>query len=111
MFVGIGPEADGLDERRRNTGPGLASSLRRAGTGTQLPLWDKLGRLSMPVLVVTGQLDQKFTALGVRMTEAIGSNARHVEITGAGHAPHLQRPDAVAELVREFVGPGSTARS
>jgi 2-succinyl-6-hydroxy-2,4-cyclohexadiene-1-carboxylate synthase len=105
MFAGIGPEADGLDERRRNTGPGLASSLRRAGTGTQLPLWEKLGRLSMPVLVVTGQLDRKFTALGRRMTEAIGTNARHVVITGAGHAPHLQRPDAVAELVRGFIGP------
>lgn len=111
MFAGIGPEADGLDERRRNTGTGLASSLRRAGTGTQLPLWDKLGRLSMPVLIVTGQLDQKFTLLGHRMTVAIGDNARHVVIPGVGHAPHLQRPDAVAELVRGFVGTGATGPS
>jgi 2-succinyl-6-hydroxy-2,4-cyclohexadiene-1-carboxylate synthase len=103
MFAGIGPEADGLDERRRNTGPGLASSLRRAGAGTQLPLWDKLGRLSMPVLVVTGQLDQKFTTLGRRMADAIGENARHVVIPGVGHAPHLQRPGTVAEVVRGFV--------
>jgi 2-succinyl-6-hydroxy-2,4-cyclohexadiene-1-carboxylate synthase len=111
LFAGIGPEADGLDERRRNTGPGLASSLRRAGTGTQLPLWDKLGRLSMPVLVVTGRLDPKFTTLGRRMTDAIGDNARHVVIPGAGHAPHLQRPDTVAELVRGFVGAGGAART
>ena len=32
----------GLDDRRRNTAAGLASSLRLAGTGTQEPLWDRL---------------------------------------------------------------------
>jgi 2-succinyl-6-hydroxy-2,4-cyclohexadiene-1-carboxylate synthase len=111
MFAGVGPEADGLDERRRNTGPGLASSLRRAGTGTQLPLWDKVDRLTMPVLVVTGGLDEKFTALGRRMADAIGANASHVVVPGTGHAPHLQRPDTVAELVRGFVGSAATDRT
>ena len=41
MFAGIGPSANGFDERLRNTGPGLASSLRLAGTGTQQPLWER----------------------------------------------------------------------
>ncbi len=100
MFAGISPSADGLDERLRNTGPGLASSLRLAGTGTQRPLWDSIGRLSMPVLIVTGALDQKFTTLGLRMAEAIGPNASRAVVPGAGHAPHLQRPDEVADLVR-----------
>ena len=54
MFAGVGPEAGGLVERLTNTGPGLASSLRLAGTGTQEPLWSELHRLDMPVLVVTG---------------------------------------------------------
>jgi 2-succinyl-6-hydroxy-2,4-cyclohexadiene-1-carboxylate synthase len=111
MFAGVGPEADGLDERRRNTGPGLASSLRRAGTGTQLPLWDKVGRLTMPVLVVTGALDEKFTALGRRLVGEIGANATHVVVPDSGHAPHLQSPDSVAELVRRFVGSAAVARS
>ena len=34
----------GWAERLANTGAGLASSLRLAGTGTQPPLWDRLGR-------------------------------------------------------------------
>ena len=100
LFAGISPEADGFDERLRNTAAGLAASLRLAGTGTQQPLWDRLGRLEMPVLIITGERDDKFTALGRRMAEAIGANATQVVIAGAGHAPHLQRPGQVGALIR-----------
>jgi 2-succinyl-6-hydroxy-2,4-cyclohexadiene-1-carboxylate synthase len=109
MFAGISESANGLDERLRNTGPGLASSLRLAGTGTQQPLWDSIGRLTMPVLIISGELDQKFSALGRRMAEIIGPTASRAVVPGAGHAPHLQRPDEVARLVRahEHRGGGS----
>jgi 2-succinyl-6-hydroxy-2,4-cyclohexadiene-1-carboxylate synthase len=105
MFSNLGRDADGIQERLRNTGPGLASSLRLAGTGTQRPLWDLLGRLSMPVLVVTGGQDSKFTALGARMVDAIGANAEHVVIPGAGHAPHLEHPHSVAAVIRSLTPP------
>ena len=104
MFAGVGAEAGGLEHRLSNTGPGLASSLRLAGTGTQHPLWADLGGLAMPVLVVTGAGDAKFTQLGRRLVDAIGPNARHVEIGGTGHAPHLQRPEEVAAAVRAHLG-------
>jgi 2-succinyl-6-hydroxy-2,4-cyclohexadiene-1-carboxylate synthase len=105
LFAGIDPEAAALDERLRNTGPGLASSLRLAGTGTQRPLWGRLGRLTMPVLVITGEYDDKFTALGRRLVAGIGPNATHATVAGAGHAPHLQRPHEVAGLVRRHLAP------
>jgi 2-succinyl-6-hydroxy-2,4-cyclohexadiene-1-carboxylate synthase len=100
MFDGIGAEAGGLEARLTNTAAGLASSLRLAGTGTQEPLWGALGTLDMPVLVVTGRNDEKFTTLGRRMAGAIGDNATHVVVDGTGHAPHLQRPEEVARLIR-----------
>jgi len=103
LFGDVPAAANGLDERNRNSAAGLASSLRLAGTGTQEPLWDRLGGLSMAVLVLTGSRDAKFTALGRRMVEAIGPNARQVEIAGADHAPQLQRPGAVATAVRTFL--------
>jgi 2-succinyl-6-hydroxy-2,4-cyclohexadiene-1-carboxylate synthase len=103
MFAGLEPDADGLAERLTNTGPGLASSLRRAGTGTQLPLWEKLGRLTMPVLIVSGERDTKFTALGRRMAGAVGANATVALVEGAGHAPHLQAPGEVARVVRSHL--------
>ena len=103
LFADLSHEAAGLEERERNTGPGLASSLRLAGTGMQLPLWGKLHRLAMPVLIVCGEHDEKFTALGHRMADAIGTNATLAVVPGTGHTPHLQRPDAVAGLVRDHL--------
>ncbi len=103
MFAGVTPSANAVTERLRNTGTGLASSLRLAGTGTQRPLWESIGRLTVPVLIITGELDEKFTALGRRMAVSIGPSASHAVIPGAGHAPHLQRPGEVAALVRAHV--------
>jgi 2-succinyl-6-hydroxy-2,4-cyclohexadiene-1-carboxylate synthase len=104
MFADISPAATAFEERLRNTGPGLASSLRLAGTGSQQPLWPTLAELAVPVLIISGALDQKFTALGHRLTESIGANATHVVVAGAGHAPHLQQPATVAALVRSHLG-------
>lgn len=103
MFGGVPPGANGLDERKANSAAGLASSLRLAGTGTQAPLWDRLGELSMPVLVVTGGRDAKFGALGRRLVDAIGPHATQVVVEEADHAPHLQRPGQVADAVRRFL--------
>ena len=100
LFAGI-PEGEvGLAQRRANTAAGLASSLRLAGTGTQRPLWDQLPLLEMPVLVISGVGDTKFTVLGERMANTIGENAIHAVVPGVGHAAHLEDPDRVTELVR-----------
>ena len=89
--------------RLANDAAGLASSLRRAGTGTMdPPWWDDLAASAVPSLVVAGQQDEKFTALGRRLTAALGGPAQFVAVEGAGHAAHLQRPGAFAELVRHF---------
>ena len=72
MFGTVPPAAAAVDERCTNTAAGLASSLRSAGTGTQEPLWDRLGRLDMPVLVVTGARDAKFTTSGAGWSAAVG---------------------------------------
>jgi pimeloyl-ACP methyl ester carboxylesterase len=100
LFAGIPAGDAGLALRRTNTPAGLASSLRLAGTGTQRPLWDELPGLQMPVLVITGQRDEKFTALGRRMARAIGDNATHVVVPGVGHTSHMEEPRRVGDLVR-----------
>ena len=55
------------DERRRNSAPGLASSLRLCGTGTQEPLWDRLPALAQPLLALAGADDSRFAAHALRM--------------------------------------------
>jgi 2-succinyl-6-hydroxy-2,4-cyclohexadiene-1-carboxylate synthase len=101
MFAGLGSSAD-VEDRRRNTVAGLASSLRLAGTGSQEDLWPRLGELAMPVLLVTGSLDTKFCAIADRMAGLI-PRATRATIDGAHHAAHLERPEAFATVLTDWL--------
>jgi 2-succinyl-6-hydroxy-2,4-cyclohexadiene-1-carboxylate synthase len=111
LFKRLPPEAAGMEERRRNTVEGLASSLRRLGTGAQEPLWDRLGELRMPVLLMAGEHDSTFSALAFRLTAGIGENAGVSFVPGAGHAAHLERPDAFATILERFLAHGFPSSS
>ncbi|GLG00208.1 putative 2-succinyl-6-hydroxy-2,4-cyclohexadiene-1-carboxylate synthase [Alicyclobacillus hesperidum subsp. aegles] len=84
--------------REQGTAFGYAQSLRGIGTGAQPSNWDLLGTLTMPTLLVTGELDAKFTAINSQMARQMKA-ARHVVIEEAGHTPHLEQPDAFAAAV------------
>ncbi len=110
LFERLPAQAAGLEERRANTVEGLASALRRLGTGVQEPLWGRLGELKMPVLAVTGQEDAKFSRLAEEMVGAIGVNAQAVALAGAGHAAHLERPVSFHRLLTAFLVLHSSTR-
>jgi 2-succinyl-6-hydroxy-2,4-cyclohexadiene-1-carboxylate synthase len=99
LFATLRPSADDLAARGLNPPAGLAAALRTLGTGVQQPLWDRLGELAMPVLLVAGQSDVKFAELAERMAAAIGPRARVALVAGAGHAAHLERPDEFCALL------------
>ena len=103
MFAGIPPEHQFLLERMENTVEGLENSVIQAGTGSQDPSWDKLHRFEMPVLVMAGERDDKYAALAHRMGEAIGDNAEVQLVPDAGHAAHLEQPDAFLAIVRRWL--------
>ena len=103
LFAGLPHSAADLADRRRNTAAGLASSLRRAGTGAEPDVWDAVGRLAMPVLVLAGSEDAKFAAIGERLAAAIGANAHFELVPGAGHAAHLEQPEAFVAIVRAWL--------
>ncbi|RRR75058.1 MAG: 2-succinyl-6-hydroxy-2,4-cyclohexadiene-1-carboxylate synthase [Candidatus Viridilinea halotolerans] len=88
--------------RLRGTPHGYANSLRGMGTGQQASLWDHLPALTMPTLLLSGQLDVKFMAINARMATLL-PHARHVIVPQAGHAIHLEQPAAFAELVCSFL--------
>lgn len=100
LFAGQSPEvaAAAHAQRLRNTPAGLAAALRGVGTGAMPSLWERLGELPMPVALIVGERDEKFRAIAARMAEAIPGATVHV-VAGAGHAVHLERPDAVAALL------------
>lgn len=103
LFAGLPPERAFRRERLENTVEGLRSSLDQAGTGSQDPTWHKLHRLSMPVLVLAGERDAKFAALAERMADAIGDNATLGLVPDAGHAAHLERPEAFLAILRPWL--------
>jgi 2-succinyl-6-hydroxy-2,4-cyclohexadiene-1-carboxylate synthase len=103
LFATLAPQPDDLDARLANTPAGLAGALRRLGAGAQEPLWDRLGELGMPALLVTGQQDAKFSRLAEDMAAAIGANAQAVALAGAGHAAHLERPVSFHRLLAAFL--------
>jgi len=89
------------EQRMANTVTGLANSLRGMGTGAQEPVHDRLPEIGVPTLLLTGALDQKFTAIGERMAAAMPRAERCV-VPGAGHAVHLEDPNAFESAVVEF---------
>lgn len=97
LFAGLDARSSHRGAREANTAEGLASSLLHCGTGTQEPLWDRLGELSMPTLAVSGSLDTKFCDIADRMVRSVGDNARHLVVPDVGHTVHLEDPDAFLE--------------
>jgi 2-succinyl-6-hydroxy-2,4-cyclohexadiene-1-carboxylate synthase len=86
------------EQRLRNTPAGLAEALRGLGTGTLPSLWERLGELTVPVDLVVGERDEKFRGIARDMAVAL-PEARVHEVRGAGHAVHLEAPEAVAEVI------------
>jgi 2-succinyl-6-hydroxy-2,4-cyclohexadiene-1-carboxylate synthase len=80
----------------------LAHQLRVLGQGAQEPLWDRLGELAMPVLLVAGGYDRAYSETAQRMATAIGSNAEVTILPRAGHAVHLEQPNELAQLLASW---------
>lgn len=101
LFAGFSPTAADLAARRTNSAAGLAWSLRLAGTGTMdPPWWGELPRIGAPTMVLAGERDPKFSAIGRRLADAIGPNAHFDQVPAAGHAAHLEQPVWVANAIR-----------
>lgn len=103
LFATLPRDAAGLDDRRANRADALARSLLELGAGAMTPLWARLDRIEAEVLVLAGSRDEKFTQIGRQLADAIGSRARFVAIKDAGHAAHLEQPEAVAAVIADFL--------
>jgi 2-succinyl-6-hydroxy-2,4-cyclohexadiene-1-carboxylate synthase len=87
--------------RRGHDPLGLAASLVYAGQGAMEPLHDRLGEVRAPTLLIVGADD----AARPRAEEVAAGipGARLAIVAGAGHAPHLERPDRFHALVLDFL--------
>lgn len=89
-------------ERTSHDPRGLAASLRGAGQGAMTPLHERLATIGVPVLILAGELDEMGRARARDVTRSMPA-ARLQVITGAGHTPHLERPDDFIDAVDDFL--------
>jgi len=85
-------------DRLRNRPAGLARALRGLGTGALSSLWERLGEIRIPVALVVGERDAKFTAIAAEMAQALPA-AEVVGIPDTGHAVHLEAPRRAAQVI------------
>jgi 2-succinyl-6-hydroxy-2,4-cyclohexadiene-1-carboxylate synthase len=98
------------DELRARQRPGrlshdpreLARLLRSAGQGATPPVWDRLHELRCPVVLLAGERDEPYVEAARRMAGLI-PDARVTTVPAAGHAPQLEQPLLVAELLDEYL--------
>ncbi len=80
----------------------LATALRAFGTGFQPPVHAELARLTVPVLLMAGELDVKFAAIAREMAGRI-PGAEVCIVPGAGHAVPLERAHDCAVQLEQFL--------
>jgi 2-succinyl-6-hydroxy-2,4-cyclohexadiene-1-carboxylate synthase len=88
--------------RLANRTAGLANSLRGMGQGAQPSLWNRLAEITVPVLLIAGELDEKFRHVAARMHDRIPASELAI-VPGAGHAVHLEQPRAYVAHVESFL--------
>jgi 2-succinyl-6-hydroxy-2,4-cyclohexadiene-1-carboxylate synthase len=96
------------DGRLRNNPLGLANSLRGMGTGVQAEVWSRLPDLRLPVLLMAGSLDTKFSAIARQMAGRIPGASLAI-VPDAGHTVHLEQPAEFDRLVLAFLNERNAA--
>ncbi len=85
-----------------NSKTGLINSLKGFGTGVMPYLGNKIKKMKFPVLLITGDLDSKFTRINIMMVKKFPFG-KHIIIENAGHNVHLENPSKFISVVNQFL--------
>lgn len=90
-------------ERRKNVDrASLAASVLGFGAGVMPSVWERLYEIRVPVLLIVGEEDQKYSEIGHMLYKRL-HNASLTVIPSVGHAPHLEAPEQVATAIDDWV--------
>lgn len=87
-----------IARRLENKPEKLTKSLEHLGLGRQPNLWQKLERNQVPLLLLVGELDPKFTIINQEMA-SLCCQARLIIVNNSGHNIHFEQPYPYASLV------------
>lgn len=88
-------------QRREHQAAGLAYSLLRTGLGQMPDYWPELAQIQLPVRLVVGALDAKFTAIAEQMRATLASSELTV-VPNVGHNVVLEAPSELAAVCNQL---------
>jgi len=91
-----------IENKLKNNKIGLVNSLIGFGTGNLPCLLNNLKNLNFPILLITGELDKKFTKINQVMAN-IFPNAIHSIINNTGHSTHLENSIEFKNSINRFL--------
>jgi 2-succinyl-6-hydroxy-2,4-cyclohexadiene-1-carboxylate synthase len=89
-------------EKLLNNKFGLVNSLRGFGTGVMPSLHDKLNSIKCKTLLITGELDTKFSNINKELKKNI-INSRHEIVKDSGHIVHFEKPEEFLNIANNFL--------
>ena len=82
---------------------GYANSLKGFSTGIMPPVHDKLKKIPIKTLLISGDLDSKFTGINARLSKRF-FKAKHKIVRNSGHNTHLEESKRFVEIVLNYLG-------
>jgi 2-succinyl-6-hydroxy-2,4-cyclohexadiene-1-carboxylate synthase len=95
MFWSMATRSDNDPEQLRR-------ALQRLGNGALPSLWQALPWMALPLLLISGSLDEKYCRINREMMTQL-PQARHTILAGADHAFHLEKPLETTRLIKQFL--------
>ncbi|MFA7288761.1 MAG: 2-succinyl-6-hydroxy-2,4-cyclohexadiene-1-carboxylate synthase [Melioribacteraceae bacterium] len=91
-----------LKNKTKQNITGLKNSLKYFSPGLMPSYWNELNNISVPLLLISGSLDQKYCEINKRINSVLEASDWEI-INGAGHNTHLEKPDDFIKLVNKFL--------
>jgi 2-succinyl-6-hydroxy-2,4-cyclohexadiene-1-carboxylate synthase len=79
----------------------LAYALRQLSVARQPELWSHLKDIKIPLCLLTGKKDVKFTSIASKMTKTNPSIIHNI-VKGAAHTVHFEAPEEVINAIYAF---------
>lgn len=90
------------DQRVNQYAENVSNSLYFFGTGAMPSFWGQLSLLQVPVTLITGMNDRKFTRINQRMSQQLPQVTWH-QIPHAGHNVHFEQTVTVTDILNNLV--------
>jgi 2-succinyl-6-hydroxy-2,4-cyclohexadiene-1-carboxylate synthase len=106
VFASLSPplKRELIAEKKGQDPERMARMLERLSLGRQHAFWEDLSRAVFPILFVSGEMDDRYRAIGERLAAHPGP-IRHCSIPGAGHVVHREQPEAYLAVLQSFLNP------